>query len=54
MKFVDLEYFGKVDVDVATTLEAMRLMFEYNNVLEWPFEFWDLEDKHCITKGWSS
>ena len=44
------EYFGKVDVGGAATLEALRLALESNDVLEWPFEFWDLKDKRRIRK----
>lgn len=46
----DLEYFGKVDVGGAATLEALRVTFEVNDIVEWPFEFWDFEDKCHIRK----
>ena len=49
-EFADPEYFGKVDVRGATTLEALRLTFESNDILEWAFDFWDVEDKRRIRK----
>jgi len=46
----DPEYFGKVDIGQALTLEALRTTLEKNEILEWPFEFWDAEDKRRIRK----
>lgn len=48
--FADPEYFGKVDIGGASTLEALRVTLESNDVLEWPFEFWDTEDKRRVRK----
>ena len=48
--FGDPEYFGKVDVGGASTLEAQRFTLESNDVLEWPFDFWDAEDKRRVRK----
>jgi len=47
---VEAEYFGKVDIEGAVTLEALRMMLETNEILEWPFEFRDVEDKQRIRK----
>ena len=49
-EFADPEYLGKVDVSGATTLEALRFTFESNDILEWAFDFWDVEDKRRIRK----
>ena len=46
----DPKYFEKVDVGSALTYEALRIILEGNNVLEWPFEFWDVEDKGHVRK----
>lgn len=46
----DPEYFGKVDVGSALTYEALRIILEGNDLLEWPFEFWDVEDKGRVRK----
>ena len=48
--FVEPEYFGKVDVAGAATLEALRFTFESNDILEWAFDFWDIEDKRRVHK----
>ena len=46
----DPEYFGKVDLGGATTLEALRFTLESHDILEWPFDFWDEEDKRRVKK----
>ena len=46
----DPEYFGKVDIGGASNLQALRVALETNNALEWPFEFWDAEDKRRVRK----
>ena len=46
----DPEYFGKVDVGGALNLEALRFTFESHDIFEWPFDFWDVEDKQWIRK----
>ena len=46
----DVEYFGKVDIRGAMTLEALQIKLETNDILEWPFHFWDPENKHCVRK----
>jgi hypothetical protein len=46
----DPEYFGKVDIGVASNLQALRVALETNDALEWPFEFWDAEDKRRVRK----
>ena len=48
--FGDPEYFGKIDVRGASTLEALRFTLESNDVLEWSFDFWDAEDKCRVRK----
>ena len=47
---LDPKYFGKVNVGSVATLEVLRFMLESNEILEWPFEFWDVEDKQRIMK----
>lgn len=44
------EYFGKVAVGGALTLEAFRVTLEANDVLDWPFQFRDHEDKRLVRK----
>lgn len=44
------EYFGKVDIGGAPTLQAIRVALETNAALEWPFDFWDAEDKRRVRK----
>ena len=44
------EYFGKVDIGGALTLEALQKILENNEILDWPFEFWDVDDKRRIRK----
>ncbi len=46
----DPEYFGKVDIGGASNLQALRVALETNDALEWPFEFWDAEDKRRVRK----
>ena len=46
----DLEYFGRVDTGVASTLEALRETLENKKKLDWPFEFWCAEDKRRVRK----
>ena len=46
----EVEYLRKLDVGGATTLEALRLALESNDVLEWAFEFWDVEDRRGVRK----
>ena len=46
----DREYFGKVDVGRASTLEALKVTLESNDILEWAFNFWDFEDKQRVRK----
>ena len=46
----ELEYLGKLDVEGASTLEALRLYFESNDMLEWAFNFWDVEDRRRMKK----
>ena len=46
----DPEYFGKVDIGGASTLQALRVALETNDALEWPFDFWDAEDKRRVRK----
>ena len=44
-EFIDPEYLEKIDVGGATTLKALRFTLELHDLLEWPFDFWDAEDK---------
>ena len=46
----DPEYFGKVNIGGASTLQALRIALETNDALEWPFDFWDAEDKRRVRK----
>jgi len=46
----DPEYFGKVDIRGASNVHALRVALETNDALEWPFEFWDAEDKRRVRK----
>ena len=46
----DPNYFEKVDIASTSTLEALRFILESNDILEWLFDFWDVEDKHRIRK----
>ena len=46
----NLEYFGEVDIGVASTLHALRVALETNDALEWPFDFWDTNDKQHMQK----
>ena len=50
LEFSDVEYFGKVDIRGATTLEALRFTLESNDILDWRFDFWDAEDKRHMKK----
>lgn len=43
-------YLGKLDVGGASTLEALRLSLESNNLLEWTFDFWDVIDRRHVRK----
>ena len=47
---VDPEYFGKVDIGGVSTLQALWVVLETNDALEWPFDFWDTEDKQHMRK----
>ena len=49
-EFSNTEYFGKVDIRGATTLEALRFTLKSNDILDWKFDFWDAEDKRCMRK----
>ena len=49
-----LEYFEKVNIGGALTLQALRVALETNDALEWPFEFWDAEDKRRVRRSWSA
>ncbi len=40
----DPEYFGKVKVGDGQSYASLRERLEAANVLDWPFEFWDVED----------
>lgn len=46
----DAEFFGKVDVRGASTLETLRRKLESNDILDWPFHFWDADDKFRVRK----
>ena len=46
----DLDYLGKLDVGGASTLEALRLSLESNDVLDWAFDFWDVEDRRRVRR----
>ena len=46
----DSEYFGKIDIGGASTLQALRVVLETNDALEWPFDFWDVKDKRRVWK----
>ena len=46
----DPEYFGKVDIGGASTLQVLRVALETNDALEWPFDFWDTKDKRRMRK----
>ena len=48
LEFSNAEYFGKVDVGGVTTLEALRFTLESNDILDWRFDFWDIEDKRRV------
>ena len=47
---IEPEYFGKIDIGGALTLETLRSTLETNEILEWPFNFWDAEDNRRIRK----
>jgi len=46
----DPEYFKKVEIGGVSTLQALRVALETNDALEWPFDFWDAEDKRRVRK----
>jgi hypothetical protein len=46
----NLEYFGKVDIGVASTLHALQVALETNDALELPFNLWDTKDKRHMRK----
>ena len=43
-KDADAEYFGKVKVGDGLSYASLRERLEAAKVLDWPFEFWDVED----------
>ena len=44
------ELFDKVSADVKETLASFRLLLETEEVLDWEFNFWDVEDKRRMKK----
>jgi len=44
------EYFNKVNIGRALTLEALQITLEINDILDWPFKFWDTEVKRRVRK----
>ena len=46
----DPDYLGKLDMGGASTLEALRLLLESNDVLDWAFDFWDVEDRRRVRR----
>ena len=44
------ELFDKVKQEGAQTLASLRLRLETEEVLDWDFEFWDVDDKRRIRK----
>jgi len=49
-KEADLDFFGKLKVGDGKSFASLRERLETANILDWPFEFWDVEDACWILK----
>jgi len=47
---VDAKYFKMVDIGRALIMEALRFTLKSNDILEWQFDFWNVEDQWCVRK----
>ncbi len=49
-EFATPEIFDKVKQEGAETLASLRVRLETEEVLDWEFDYWDVEDKRRIRK----